>query len=253
MVPRYRVVPRCLVLLLMAAATALALLVSGCGTRAANDPLSATPSFVPTNVFLPSPWPPEVQRVLILPAAWDGPEQPFIDQFDEIVQIEARKTLLAEFVWIDRATLERLTGQRQWPTYEPIPGSLVRVARDEYAADALLMVDLSHFRAYAPMALGLRARLWRLDDGETFWAADHLFDAGDPHVAVGAQRYQATSRPRLAPLNAGESALQSPRRFGHYVTAATFATFPPRQPLPTTASTGAEVDAATDAATDATP
>ena len=59
--------------------------------------------------------------------------------------------------------------------------------KDEYDVQAILELQLTHYRAYKPQLLGVNARLFTLDSvkPEVLWALDSLFDAGQDSVALG--------------------------------------------------------------------
>ena len=191
------------------------------------------PFFAPTNFSGVPLLPAEVRRVAVLPlAGLDGlpPET--------VASLEAalRAALLAEsrfeVVGVRRELVRELAGRGAIAASDQLPAPLFeRIAR-EYSADAVLLVDVSHYRPYAPLALGVRAKLaFCAPPHAIFWAFDTLFDSRDPAVANSARRHAAGGPAGV--VDPGPVALQSPSRFAAYVFADVFACLPQRPaPVP---------------------
>ena len=62
---------------------------------------------------------------------------------------------------------------------------------------------------------------------ETLWAADEVFDAGDPSVSNAARRFQRNQQ-MSEPHADSHTVLVSPRMFGQYALASLLATIPGR-------------------------
>ena len=189
------------------------------------------PFFTPTNFSGVSLMPAEVRRVAVLPlAGLDGlpPET--------VAALEAalRAALLAEgrfeVVPVRREWMQAQAGRGALAASDPLPAPLFeRIAR-EYSADAVLLVDVSHYRPYAPLALGVRAKLaFAAAPHAIFWAFDTLFDSREPAVANSARRHAGGTSSGV--VDSGPVALQSPSRFAAYVFADVFACLP-RRPAP---------------------
>jgi len=52
--------------------------------------------------------------------------------------------------------------------------------RRELAVDAVLFVDVTAFRAYAPLVLGLRGKLATIEGTRLVWTFDNVFSADEP-------------------------------------------------------------------------
>jgi hypothetical protein len=102
----------------------------------------------------------------------------------------------------------------------------------DFAADAVLFVDLTVFHAYKPLALGLRAKLATTQGSRLVWSFDNLFASDDPAVANSA-RHHFIDRDRSVPADLTPTVLMSPSRFAEYAATAMWATLPPVvAPLP---------------------
>jgi hypothetical protein len=113
---------------------------------------------------------------------------------------------------------------------ELLPANFMAVLRREYEADAVLLVDVTVFRAYRPLAIGFRAKLAMVQDVRLVWTFDNLFSAADAAVANSARQNYLKGAPRDIPADQSPMVLQSPSRFAAYAAEAMFATLPPVVP-----------------------
>ena len=100
--------------------------------------------------------------------------------------------------------------------------------REVYDADAVLFTEITHFRPYRPIAIGVRSSLVDLESGQVIWAFDDLFDSGEPSVSAGAKRFHLAHSRNVYPLHSAEVVLQSPTFFSKYVAYEMFMTLPER-------------------------
>jgi len=210
------------------------LLLAGCqnGPKVTID-WQGGPFFAPTNFSGLSEMPPEIRRVAVLPIA--GLEN-LPPESAAALESAARIALLEvgrfEVVPVDPAVVRSLAGKPAVNSVEVLPSALFdRIVREQ-AADAVLLIDVTLYRPYTPLALGVRVKLaGREDPRPILWAFDTIFDARNPAVANAARRHAAGGRAGL--VDPGPAALQSPSRFAAYVFADTFATLPRRpEPVP---------------------
>ncbi len=198
--------------------------------RPLRDGARSGPFFTPTNVTASPALPAHIRRVLLLPLAAEGAtiSEENLDRLHAAFLTELNRAGRFETVTLSRDHLARLTGARQLPSTAQMPaGFLDRLFNiyNEYAADAILLVDVTSYAPYPPLTLGIRAKLAHVRDSDILWAADLLFSAAEPAVANSARRYALTlgSSPHLE-----RSILQNPARFAGYAASATFQTLPPR-------------------------
>lgn len=212
-------------------ALGLSLLLAGCQTPPAEElKWQLGPAFVPTNYSGVKLLPAEIRRVAVLPPA--GIESLPADSAGAIVDA-LQAALLAEarfeVVNVDSAFMRSRGGKATYGSGEQLPADLFERIRRDYAADAVLMVDITHHRFYAPLALGVRAKLALATEPHgVIWAFDTLYDVRDPAVANSARRHAALAQRDVA--DAGVASLQSPSRFAAYVFADVFGVLPKRPP-----------------------
>ena len=86
--------------------------------------------------------------------------------------------------------LESLTEQTSWTGAEILPAKFFDSLKRTYGCDAVLFCQLTSFQAYAPLAVGWRMKLVEVSTQKIIWAADMVYDAGNPAVTKGAKQYQ---------------------------------------------------------------
>lgn len=185
----------------------------------------------PKQVYVPAPPVPSfhahiagpanpIRRVAVLPIACDTTLEASLGELDAAVTQELAKTSMFELVPVSRDALDTRFGRRQFSSVEVLPGELLTTLRADYGVDGVLFTDLTHFRPYQPISIGVRSKLVDAQSGQVRWAFDHLFDAGNLETAKAAAGYYlATTPPRRAvePGEKGAAVLQSPSRFSKYV------------------------------------
>jgi hypothetical protein len=213
---------------------ALALGQFGCAQLPVRDGAKAGPFFTPTNVKTSAPQlPANIRRVLLLPLSAEGLalSEENLNRLDATFLTELNRAARFEVVTITRDELARVTGSRQLNSTSPLPSGFIdRLFNiyNQYAADAVLFVDLTSYSPYKPLTLGVRARLAPIRETEILWAADILFSAAEPAVANSARRHALALGKSSGPTDLSHTILQNPVRFAGYAAAATFATLPPR-------------------------
>lgn len=188
------------------------------------------PFFTPTNFNGVSIMPAEVRRVAVLPmSGLDGLPPDTVAGLESALQGALLAEGRFETVAVSADLVRSMAGKASVSVGEVLPAGLFeRIARDT-AADAVLFVDVTLYRPYAPLALGVRAKLARCDEAHAvIWAFDTLYDVRDPAVGNSARRHAAGGRDAI--VDAGPSALQSPSRFAAYVFTDAFGTLPKRPP-----------------------
>jgi len=208
---------------------ALLPLLAGCRTPSEFDSARTGPFFLPTNFQAAARIPEEIRRVVVLPVADDGrlPEDT-LDNLDTTLQTALGHAQRFELVPLSRPACARLAGARAIRSVDALPHDFLTRLIADYAADAVLFVDVTSYSPYPPLALGLRAKLVRTDNHGILWAFDTIFSATDQAVANAARRHWLDTAPPGTPADFSTTALQSPQRFAAYAATAAFATLPPR-------------------------
>lgn len=207
---------------------ALSLLLAGCQSARIGDPARVGPFFSPTNYSADAQLPATLRRVVLLPVAGGS-----------IAQAESTATLVpllaAELQKQKRFEVVPLTREESLTRFRleelsstaAMPANLMAQLRRDYAADGVIFVDLTVYKPYRPLAIGLRAKLVSTEgDARVLWAFDEVFSATDPKVANSARRHFAEADRHGVPADFTHAVLQSPARFASYAAAEMFATLP---------------------------
>lgn len=202
---------------------AAACLLAGC----AEVPLAEEPlPYAPRNFTGEPRLPANLRRVVLLPVAATGPAAgESLERLDGQLLLALQRAQRFEVVPLRRADCRRRYGVDAFASTAALPPGLLEQLGREYAAEAVMFVDLTALQSYPPLALGLRAKLATIGDVRLVWSFDEVVAADDPAVGVAVRRRFA------APAKPGESGvgvLQSPVRFGGFAAEAMFATLPPR-------------------------
>ena len=202
---------------------------AGCATQAHHAGV-LTPDYQPENIFTYAHLPSNFQRVAVLPLAYEAPRADLPEGCEALTPVlltEVAKTKKFEVVSVNSDMLRSCTGQSGWTGAEVLPADFFESLRRSYGCDAVLFCQLTVFHPYAPLAVGWRMKMVDTRTRQILWAADEVFDAGQPSVLSGARHYQ------LAEHRASEAddwgIRNSPRQFGQYAAAQLVARLPGRQ------------------------
>ena len=208
---------------------AVGTLLAGCATQSQPQTLPGLGQR-PANTFA---YPPrfslDLQRVAVLPLACEEPRADLPDgcaALNPILLAELGKLNKFEVVTVPPENLRSRTGRSSWTGAEILPADFLETLQRTYGCDAVLFCQLTVFHAYAPLAVGWRFKLVDTRTRRILWAADELFDAGQPAVLNAAHRYQLAQL-RVAATD-DWTLRNSPRQFGQYAAASLLATLPDR-------------------------
>jgi hypothetical protein len=203
------------------------------------------------NVFISSSiLPKDLKRVVVLPLTCERSRTDLSDgceMLDPILQTELIKTKKFEVIPAGSEMLDNLTGRFGWTGAEVLPPDFFNSLEQTYGCDAVLFCQLTEFRAYAPLAVGWRMKLVDVHSQKIIWAADEVFDVGEPAVARGAEQFEKhqqhihgesvflfktllklADRQPLPALDDQWEILNSPRCFGQYSAVKLLQTLPER-------------------------
>ncbi|MCX6953343.1 MAG: hypothetical protein NTV51_14410 [Verrucomicrobia bacterium] len=202
-------------------------LVSGCGTPSIQDPARAGPFYKPSNYHGESSLG-GVRRVVVLPV-YGGTLAPqeTVAGFDPVFIAALQRQNRFEVVPLSREECQRRFRVAEFSSVAALPHDFLTALKRQTAADAVLFVDITVFRAYRPLALGLRGKLATIDGSRLVWTFDDVFSADNPAVANSARHHNLTTDRGDVPADLSPAVLQSPARFADYVASAMFATLPP--------------------------
>lgn len=186
----------------------------------------------PENIFARPPvLPPGLQRVAVLPLAAESPDANLpegCEALQPVLLAELVRTEKFEVVAVRPEHLRASSGRAAWTGAEQLPKGFLDSLRREYGCDAVLFCELTVYHAYAPLAVGWRLKLADVRTGKIIWAADEVFDAGQPAVSRKAWRFLANRDPAAAKDNLRWRLASSPRQFGGYTAAELFSRLPAR-------------------------
>ena len=210
--------------------------------------LGADPS--PENIYTSADTlPATLKRVLVLPLAHEGSATDLSSGCEilcPVLQSELIKTKRFEVVAAEPKAVRGLTGQPSWTGAEVLPPDFLSSLQRVYGCDAVLFCELSTFHPYPPLNVGWRMKLVDVSSQKILWAADVVYDAGDPAVCKNAEAYQkrqqGTERPSTIlrrvwtwlnrnpePVTDDQwTILNSPRYFGEFSAATVLQTLPKR-------------------------
>lgn len=225
--------------LVTGAALVFAALAGGCMHPGPVDSARVGPFFVPSN-YAGETSLVGIRRVVVLPV-WAGAAAPAetAADLDPVIVAALQKTQRFEIVTLSRPDALRRYRNEALSSASPLPHDLLATLRRDFAADAVLFVDVTVYQAYPPLALGLRSKLATIDGSRLVWTFDNVFSAADAPVANAARNHFLDSDRRV-PTDLTHGVLQSPSRFATYASAAMFATLPPVVP-PASAAGGQAV------------
>jgi len=185
--------------------------------------------FTPTNFSGDSRLPVNLHRVVMLPV-YGGTVIPAetASSIEEVFVAELQKTLRFEVVRLSRTDCLRRFGAPEFSSVGVLPHDFLAILGREHAADAVMFVDITSYRGYRPLVLGVRAKLATVEQTRLLWSFDEVFSADDPLVGNSVRHFYGSADPSGIPIKTSQGALQSPGKFAAYVGAATFDTLPPR-------------------------
>jgi hypothetical protein len=203
------------------------LFAAGCSTPPINDPARAGPFFSPTN-FNGEPSLGGLRRVVLLPVCGGTlAPQETVAGFDPVFVAALQRQNRFEVVSLSREECLRKFHVPEFSSVAALPRDFLASLRRDLAVDAVLFVDLTVFRAYRPLAIGLRAKLATVDGTRLIWTFDTVFSADNPAVANSARHHVLTGDRGDVPTDLSPAVLQSPGHFAGYAATAMFATLPP--------------------------
>ena len=204
---------------------------AGCAyTRMAmKDDIQGKQYFRPANFKGEAQLPAEVRRVLLLPVCGGTIVPPeTAETLEEVFATELQKQLRFEVVRLSRTECQQHFGAPEFSSTAELPHDFLATLGREFAADAVLFVDLTSYQAYRPLTMGVRAKLATVEQTRLLWTFDEIFSLSDPLVGNSVRHFYGAADPSGIPSDAANGALQSPSKFAAYVAAATFNTLPPR-------------------------
>jgi hypothetical protein len=203
---------------------------AGCDTIPLHNVVIG-PDYQVSNVFRKSPFLPDnLRRVAVLPLSGDESQVEITagqQTLDPVLRTELLKVRKFESIWVTPESLRQWTGRKIWEAEDRLSTNFFSKLREETGCDAVLFCRVSRFHAYPPLTIGWKLKLIEASQGQTLWAVDEIFDAGEPPVSNSARRYEQHHE-KGGPVTDSPMILSSPQRFGHYTAWAVLETLPER-------------------------
>ncbi len=210
-----------------AAAALLLALLAGCMNPSINDPARVGPFYAPTN-FKGEPSLGGIRRVVVLPVCGGSlASEETTANLDPVFAAALQQQRRFEVVRLSREDCLRKFRVAEISSSAALPHDFMTVLKREFAADAVLFIDITIFRPYRPLAIGLRAKLATLEGTRLVWTFDDTFSTDNPAVANSARHHLLTGDRGDVPADLTPAVLQSPSRFAEYAASTMFGTLPP--------------------------
>lgn len=156
-----------------------------------------------------------IRRVLLLPFEYSVDREAIIDEVTEAFAVELRKTGSFEVVAPSRNTTTLITEQEIWDKGSINLNTLLTL-RKKYDVDAIVFGNITHYRPYEPMLLGVKVGMVSTDTGGIVWSADGVFDSNENEVAELVKQYFESTHQKSA-LYGWKLILLSMRRYSQFV------------------------------------
>ncbi|MCH6255873.1 hypothetical protein MLD52_04895 [Puniceicoccaceae bacterium K14] len=206
------------------------LVLSGCYTPKNPDAMHTkgllgrkTPMREVTNVHV-TQLPKHLRRVAILPFHPGNYEHIDFSVMERNFMMELGKRNLFEIVEVEADEMMAEFEEESFSSIESLPAELLSKLHQIYAIDGILLTDISYYRPYQPVGIGVRLKLLDGRTGEIVWAVDEIFDSSSPTVENSVKTYYLSESLIQYPLNATDTVIQSPARFSKYVAHSVFNT-----------------------------
>jgi len=201
----------------------------GCRHADRDKLVRAASPHSPTNIHAVERLPGNFQRVVVLPCHHEPEDELLVDYVDSVFRQELTKRRVFEPLFVSRPELRRMVGKSQLTPQERLPENfLARLLAEHPGVDGVMFLEIFGYRAYKPLALGVRGKLVDLRSGDFIWAIDETFDAGNASVMAAAENFQVRAHVTTFSKHSHGSVLSSPRIFAKYVADAAFGTLPTR-------------------------
>jgi hypothetical protein len=207
----------------------ISLLLQGCATSSMLQQATVA-SYQPSNVYLAEEsLSSQIKRVAVLPLTTLANETPMDFGRDVLWPVllgELGRARQFEMVAVSPDELRLLTGRNTWSDGERLPMFFFDKLKEKLGVDAVLFSRLTQFRAFEPLSIGWRLKLFDAVEPHILWAVDEVFDARVPGVAAAARRYAQQHQYAGSASSEAQGVLVSPLRFGHYTASAVVETMP---------------------------
>lgn len=156
-----------------------------------------------------------IHRVLVLPFEYDVGREAIIDEVTEAFAVELRKLGSFEVIFPTENRVTLTFDQKIWNS-GTIDLDTVLTLRRRYDADAIIFGNITHYRPYEPILLGVKVGMISTETGLVIWSADGVFDSNENEVAELVKEYFESTHQKNA-LYGWKLILLSMRRYSQFV------------------------------------
>lgn len=156
-----------------------------------------------------------IRRVLLLPFEYNVDREAIIDEVTEAFAVELRKIGSFEVIVPSGSTTKLVSEYEIWDKGS-INLTTLLALRKKYDVDAIVFGNITHYRPYEPMLLGVKAGMISTDTGTVVWSADGVFDSNENEVAELVKHYFESTHQKNA-LYGWKLILLSMRRYSQFV------------------------------------
>lgn len=157
----------------------------------------------------------QIRRVLLLPFEYDVDREAVIDEVMEAFAVELRKIGCFEVV-VPIKNKTTITPELEIWVKGTINLTTILTLRKKYDVDAIIFGNITHYRPYEPMLLGVKVGMISTDTGTVIWSADGVFDSNENEVAELVKHYFESTHQKNA-LYGWKLILLSMRRYSQFV------------------------------------
>lgn len=156
-----------------------------------------------------------IRRVLLLPFEYNVDREAVIDEVTEAFAVELRKICSFEVV-VPTGNKTTLSPEHEIWVKGSVNLNTLLTLRKKYDADAIVFGNITHYRPYEPMLLGVKVGMISTDTGTVVWSADGVFDSNENEVAELVKHYFESTHQKSA-LYGWKLILLSMRRYSQFV------------------------------------
>ena len=156
-----------------------------------------------------------IRRVLLLPFEYGVDREAVIDEVTEAFAVELRKIGSFEVIVPSENKTTRTSEHEIWDKGSINLNTLLTL-RKKYDADAIIFGNITHYRPFEPMLLGVKVGMISTDTGTVVWSADGVFDSNENEVAELVKYYFESTHQKSA-LYGWKLILLSMRRYSQFV------------------------------------
>ena len=156
-----------------------------------------------------------IRRVLLLPFEYNVDREAVIDEVTEAFSVELRKIGSFEVI-VPTGNKTTIIPEHEIWVKGTVNLNTLLTLRKKYDVDAIIFGNITNYRPYEPMLLGVKVGMVSTDTGVVVWSADGVFDSNENEVAELVKQYFESTHQKSA-LYGWKLILLSMRRYSQFV------------------------------------